>query len=49
MTAGRTGPVAVTVPSPKRKHRESEDYPVLSGGEKHYELRPQAVIRMLST
>ena len=41
-------PVAATVPPPKRKHRESEDNPVLSGGEKHYELRPQAVIRILN-
>jgi hypothetical protein len=29
----------------KRKHRVSEDNPVLSGGEKHYELRLAAVIR----
>jgi len=33
-----------TPSTPKRKHRESEDYPVLSGGEKHYELRPKAFI-----
>lgn len=40
----RTSPNNRTPSTPKRKHRESEDYPVLSGGEKHYELRPKAVI-----